>query len=96
MSEYNGWTNYPTWRANLEIFDGMELGDFWGFHNEKASEIDVYELADVLKDYADEMLTINGESGLAVDYARAFLLDVSWLEIAKSMIEKYSDDEEAA
>jgi len=21
---YNGWTNYATWRVNLEFFDGME------------------------------------------------------------------------
>ena len=22
--KYNGWTNYETWRVNLEIFDGYE------------------------------------------------------------------------
>ena len=22
MSKYNGWTNYATWRIDLEIFDG--------------------------------------------------------------------------
>jgi len=22
-NEYNGWTNYATWRVNLEIFDGI-------------------------------------------------------------------------
>ena len=28
MSEkYNGWTNYATWRVNLEIFDGMDIGN---------------------------------------------------------------------
>lgn len=21
---YNGWTNYPTWRVNLEMFDGYD------------------------------------------------------------------------
>ena len=24
MSEYNGWTNYATWRVNLEMFDGAD------------------------------------------------------------------------
>ena len=24
---YNGWTNYATWRVNLEIFDGMSADD---------------------------------------------------------------------
>ena len=23
--EYNGWTNYATWRINLEIIDGIEI-----------------------------------------------------------------------
>lgn len=23
-STYNGWTNYATWRINLEIFDGLD------------------------------------------------------------------------
>lgn len=32
MSTYNGWTNFATWRVNLECFDGWDLygafGDF--------------------------------------------------------------------
>ena len=24
-TKYNGWTNYATWRVNLEIFDGMDF-----------------------------------------------------------------------
>jgi hypothetical protein len=24
---YNGWTNYATWRINLEMFDGCNLTD---------------------------------------------------------------------
>ena len=23
--KYNGWTNYATWRINLEIIDGIEI-----------------------------------------------------------------------
>ena len=23
--EHNGWTNYATWRVNLEIIDGIEI-----------------------------------------------------------------------
>jgi hypothetical protein len=26
-NEYNGWTNYETWRVNLEIFDGFDMDD---------------------------------------------------------------------
>ena len=92
MANYNGWTNYATWRVNLEIFDNMELGDFYGYADARPSEIDVYELSDTFKEYADEALTIDGESGLAVDYARAFISEVNWQEIARSMIDAYQDD----
>lgn len=27
MSEYNGWTNYATWKINLEFFKGTE--NYW-------------------------------------------------------------------
>ena len=28
-TKYNGWTNYATWRVNLEIFDGNELDELF-------------------------------------------------------------------
>lgn len=83
---YNGWTNYATWRVNLEMFDGLDPKDM-GWHR-----LDVYDLSQVLKDYADDALTIDGASGLAVDYARAFISEVNWREIAQSMIDTYLDE----
>lgn len=88
---YNGWTNYATWRVNLEIFDSMELGDFWGYENDKPSEIDPYELGETMKDYANELLEIEVKDGLALDYARAFISDVNWREIAEMMLEAYAE-----
>lgn len=87
MTNYNGWTNYATWRVNLEIFDGLEPADIW-------KGLDKYDLADCLREYAHEIIDQTGE-GLAVDYAKAFLMDVNWREIAQSMIETYSDEEAA-
>ena len=86
---YNGWTNYATWRVNLEIFDGMDQF-YFGFEG-----LDEYDLSQCLKEYANELIDMQGE-GLAVDYARAFISDVNWQEIAQSMIEAYADDEEVA
>jgi hypothetical protein len=68
---YNGWTNYATWRI-LEIFDGLH-SDMDG---EKVT-------AEICKEYAEEVLSENGE-GFALDYARAFISDVNWQEIADS------------
>jgi hypothetical protein len=84
---YNGWTNYATWRVNLEIFDGFDLHDA-GLHR-----LDVYDLSQTLKDYADEILTDNGASGLALDYARAFMSEVNWREIAEAVIESNTDED---
>jgi len=83
-SRHNGWTNYATWRVNLEMFDGFDAREYFTDAND---EFDASELADNLKAYADDMLTINGEKGLAVDYARAFMADVNWQEIAEHMLD---------
>ena len=68
--KHNGWTNYATWRVNLEIFDGL-CSDMDG---EKAT-------AEGCKDYAEAVVSESGE-GLALDYAMAFLDDVDWQSIA--------------
>ena len=85
--KYNGWTNYATWRVNLEMFDGF---DFREVFTDANNEFDVSELVENLKGYADELLTVNGESGIAVDYARAFLSDVNWYEIAEHLLDDWS------
>ena len=83
--DYNGWTNYATWRVALEVFDGMD-------------EEQVREFADheSLEDYVEEILTMNGEEGLAVDFARAFLNDVNYREILQNMRDDHdiSDEDE--
>lgn len=82
---YNGWTNYATWRVNLEIFDGVDPADLF-YDNDPA------ELADNLRSYAEELLDSYGAKGLARDYAMAFLSDVDWHEIARHMTEAYAED----
>lgn len=82
MSEtYNGWSNYATWRVNLEIIDDY-VASFDRHHRFDS----VSDFADHLKDYVDDVLTNFGEStdSLALDYARAFVSDVDWYEIAAS------------
>jgi hypothetical protein len=64
---YNGWTNYATWRVNLEMFDGSD--QFWS--------------ADSAREYVEEMIIDSTPEGVARDYALAFLSDVNWYEIAE-------------
>ena len=83
MSRYNGWTNYATWRINLEIFDGGNWNRY------KAQD---------LKEYVQDYLEVMA-SGLALDYALAFIDDVNWHEIAEKIqqekeLEEDKEDEE--
>jgi len=64
-STYNGWTNYATWRINLEIFDGLD--QVWD--------------ADEARQYVEDYIHASS-SGIARDYALAFIADVNWHEIA--------------
>ena len=86
---YNGWTNYATWRINLEIL----------------SDMDWYEIEHVDTDYLKELVEdiVFGEyranntitSRLAEDYALAFLNEVNYHEIADAILdEKQIENEE--
>ena len=68
---YNGWTNYETWRVNLEIFDGYDPDGQPVDHED-------------IKDMAEEIVLGEvGEQSLAHSYAHAFMSDVNWHEIAE-------------
>ncbi len=72
MKNYNGYTNYETWRVSLEMFEGITF--------EKKVKIDE------LKEMAEETIKLQG-AGLALDYALAFLDSVNWYEIADNINE---------
>ena len=80
INDYNGWTNYATWRINLEI-----LGDIQWDEYEEFEMID----EDTLKEYVENAVFDNysGNMGLMEDYARAFLANVNYREILDSILE---------
>jgi len=92
MNTYNGWTNYATWRVNLEIFDGFDPRDYWNVSERWES----YDLGDFLKAYAEELIESSSSKGFARDYALAFLSDVDWRQIASRMLDNFEEDQEAA
>ena len=69
--KYNGWTNYETWRVNLEVFDHIS-----------AEGADYTIDADWCKDYAEEIVSYDLEESIGKDFALAFLGPVNWEEIA--------------
>ena len=73
MEKCNGWTNYATWRINLEILSDVEF-------DEQVS-------ADYLEDLVEDCVFTNAvvKDCLAADYARAFIARVNFHEIAESI-----------
>ena len=76
--EYNGWTNYATWRVNVEIIDGIE--------------IDTIICAEYIKEYVEDVVfgqyELGNGSHLVEDYARAFVSEVNFYEIAQRINEE--------
>lgn len=89
---YNGWTNYATWRVQLELVsdevNNMLENDPQYFEGKSQSEV-----ADELKDFVEELIcdhTIDndGIGPLVQGYALAFVSDVNWYELAGHAIEE--------
>ena len=86
-TKYNGWTNYATWRVNLEMFDGFDVEYFTG-----GKTPEPVALASDLREYAENIITEPvSEQNLCRDYALAFLSDVNWHEIANNLIAAYAE-----
>lgn len=81
-TKYNGWTNYATWRVNLEWFDGFNPSDN-GYDTK-----DIYELSEQLKDYVQNVIDETSlDNNIVKDYALVFISDVNWYEIAEHLLE---------
>ena len=88
-NDYNGWSNYATWRVNLEI-----LGDIQWVEE----EIEILS-PEMLEEYVENAVFenngISGHLGLMEDYARAFLSNVNYYEILEHIRENYEYDKTA-
>ena len=80
-NDYNGWTNYETWRVNLEMFDGFEID---------VTPYEAHELAEYLKETAIQVIEdgCSDKGGFALDYALAFLDAVDFRQIAMRKLEE--------
>ena len=74
--KHNGWSNYATWRVNLEIIDGIEI-------ETKTCAATIQEIVEdvVFSQY-------DGTNSLMYDYASAFISEVNFYEIAQSINER--------
>ena len=83
---YNGWSNYETWRTNLELCEGLDIRDFALVHDERDAAIS--DLAAALYEMADEHVAQEAR-GWTADIARSFLSNVDWKEIAEHFVDDY-------
>jgi hypothetical protein len=88
---YNGWTNYETWRTNLELIDGYDVSDFMNdnryvFPDDRDQA--VADLSRHFSDFAHEVISEQA-SGWAYDLAVNFLARVDWDEIAEHYVDDY-------
>ena len=76
---YNGWTNYATWRINLEIFDGLDLAEHFD------TKPDLTDATAWCSEYVDDLIAEQARD-LALDYAFAFVSQVNFREIATHLL----------
>jgi hypothetical protein len=83
QQKYNGWSNYATWRVNLELIDDYVAslvgdGPRWTGVQECADDLAEVVEESISNDYPNPTLTL--------DYARAFVSDVDYHEIAEAIL----------
>jgi translation initiation factor RLI1 len=92
---YNGWTNYATWRVNLELLDGVEtsiesnlkeylhLVEDGTISDEDKIDL-VHDLSRELKSVVEETMDSYDTDSIVRSYADAFLSDVDYYDIAET------------
>ena len=84
---HNGWTNYATWRVNLEIIDGYDWYE--------CEHVDADYVKELVEDAVFGTLIGNG-NGLVESYGHAFLSEVNYHEIAENLINESINEKEEA
>jgi len=94
MSErYNGWTNYATWRINLEMVEAEGyFPTLEDWHPTSTVDDLTYDLAQVIRENCTDILREEHGEGLTLDYALAFIDDVNWRKIASHIVEDWLNE----
>jgi hypothetical protein len=82
--KYNGYTNYATWRVNLEIVEQIDI--------EFAVEENLRYDADMVKEWVEFAVFGDESKGdFMSSYARAFLNEVNYHELANNLNEEIEE-----
>jgi len=83
---YNGWTNFETWKINLEVLDGYTSHIIDSERVKETLKTKTYDLSEELEDYVFEVLGFDqcqNEYSLLSNYAYWFIKEVNFYEIAE-------------
>jgi hypothetical protein len=90
MSNYNGWTNWETWKVNLEILDGLDASDL---NIENYTQDEYYEAGQVIEEWVSESIGHEFTSdGFVRGIVSGFMSDVNWSELAKGIIDEWVEN----
>lgn len=81
MENYNGWTNYATWRVNAEILSDIKF----------EGRVCPNQLKENVKHYVFDNYEMMSGSHLMESYARAFIEQVNYYEIAENINEDLNE-----
>jgi len=89
-NKYEGWTNYATWRINLELLGDYDWANEVLESDNESWRPDVDYLKDLVENWVFENHT--GSLGLVEDYARAFVDQVNYYEILEHILEDIDNE----
>lgn len=90
MSTYNGWTNWETWKVNLELLDGLDASDL---NIEYYTPDEAYEAGKIIEDYVGEIISHEyNTDGFVSGIVHDFLRTVNWSEIAQHLLDQWAED----
>lgn len=90
---YNGWSNYETWRTNLEF--GLLDNMLWAMPTDPDDPDPVGYVADQMQSYVDDrMVVILEHNPFALSIVMEWLSEVNWREIAQHYMDERSTNED--
>jgi hypothetical protein len=88
---YNGWTNYETWRCNLELLDGMDWSDHLNelMDEENSHDMIVSNIAGQMETLVEEIIYQGVKNPLVESLVHDFIRKVNFEEIASHVVNDY-------